>query len=309
MNTLSNIALQLEKLKEIEIEMGKIYSEVSNNLNSLNNGGEKESINESQTINNLSDNSLNQKKIKRAIILAAGIGNRLKPLTTYIPKPLTEINGISILKNMLSNLEKNNITEVVIVLGYLANRIRESIGNAFNSIKIIYVENKVYDKTNNIYSLWLAKDYLNEDVLLLEGDVFCEERIIKLLLENENENAMAIDHFMPLFNGFVVSVDSKNIITGMYLKENQKPYRDFNYTDKFKTLNLSKLSKEFLKDYVEYLNIIINEGKVDIFYEKVIKLMFDGGRAKFGGVLVKGYKWFEIDTLDELKSAEEVFSW
>ena len=117
----------------------------------------------------------------KAIILVAGRGTRLKPLTDTIPKCLTEVNGKPILFNALEHLEKNKIEETILVVGYLRDKIEERIGNFFGNMKITYVKNDIYDKTNTSYSLWLAlKDLLIDDSLLvLEGDVFFEEELLK----------------------------------------------------------------------------------------------------------------------------------
>ena len=177
-------------------------------------------------------------------------------------------------------------------------------------MKISYIENKIYDKTNNIYSLWLAREYLNEDTLLLEGDMFFEKKIIDLLLSNKSENSMVVDHFMPLLNGTVVEINKSNLVTGIYLKDDQKPYKDFDYTNKFKTVNIYKLSKNFLQcKFVPVLKKFIEDGEVNSFYEKILKQVFDNGGIELSVAIVKGHRWFEIDTLDELKMAEEVFSW
>ena len=83
----------------------------------------------------------------KAIILVAGMGTRLKPLTNEIPKCLTEVNGKPILINMIENLEKRGIEETILLIGYLGEKIKEKIDNIFGNMKITYVENKIYDKT------------------------------------------------------------------------------------------------------------------------------------------------------------------
>lgn len=115
-------------------------------------------------------------QIKRAIILAAGTGSRLKPLTNDMPKCLTEVNGKSILINELENLDFCEFDEAVIVIGHLANRVKESVGEKFGNLKLKYIENEIYAKTNNIYSLWLAREVLADGAVLIEGDSFFEKK-------------------------------------------------------------------------------------------------------------------------------------
>ena len=111
-------------------------------------------------------------QIPKAIILAAGMGNRLGPLTDTLPKCLVPVNGVPVLVNTLNHLADSGMSEVVIVVGYLKERIFERIGDRFRGMKVTYVESKRYATTNNIYSLWLAREHLTEDILLLDADVF-----------------------------------------------------------------------------------------------------------------------------------------
>ena len=238
------------------------------------------------------------------------MGKRLKPLTDTMPKCLTEINGKSILVNALDILRRNEIQEVILVVGYLAEKVKEKVGDNFRGVKIKYVENKIYDKTNNIYSLWLARDYLNEDILLIEGDIIFEEKVIRLLLESPYENCTALDHYTPLLDGLMVSLSEDGLIKGIYLMKDQEG-NDFDYSDKFKTVNIHKLSKAFLVDkYLKRVDEMVSHGDVNCFYEEALKDILDrGGLGELfmKGVIVKGCKWFEIDTLQDIMIAERVF--
>lgn len=110
--------------------------------------------------------------IENAIILAAGTGSRMKPLTDHAPKCLTEINGTPILLNALDNLAEIGIKRCVIVTGYFSEVIKDVIGTGYRGIKIEYIYNKHFDKTNDMYSLWLAREILEKGTILLEGDIF-----------------------------------------------------------------------------------------------------------------------------------------
>ena len=107
-------------------------------------------------------------QIKKAVILAAGLGSRLKPLTEEIPKCLTEVNGRAILEHILNILERNGIEETVIVIGHLGNAVIDKIGHKYHHMKITYIWNEVYEKTNSMYSAWLAREYLEQGALLIE---------------------------------------------------------------------------------------------------------------------------------------------
>ena len=108
----------------------------------------------------------------QAIILAAGIGKRLRPYTDRTPKCLVPVNGIPIIVNSLDRLAEQKVSRVVIVIGYLGNLVVDRIGHEWKGMKIEYVQNDLYATTNNIYSLWLARRFLNKNTVLLECDVF-----------------------------------------------------------------------------------------------------------------------------------------
>ncbi len=118
----------------------------------------------------------------RAIVLAAGLGSRLRPLTDLRPKPLVEVNGMPILHNALRNLEAIGVGEVTVVVGYRKDAIQYACGSRFGGVEINYVESTVFDRTGSAYSLWLAREVLlSGDCLLLEGDVFFEQDALRRL--------------------------------------------------------------------------------------------------------------------------------
>lgn len=169
----------------------------------------------------------------KAVILVAGMGTRLKPLTNNVPKCLTEVNGKSILVNMLENLAKNNIEESILVIGYLGNKIKERIGDMFGSMKIKYVENDIYDKTNTSYSLYLALKNMDisDSILILEGDVFFEEKLLTEFLSQNFENSAIVQKYNPSLDGSFVAI-SNNLITD-WVHKKVRP-QNFVVEDKFK---------------------------------------------------------------------------
>ncbi|MBU0459604.1 MAG: NTP transferase domain-containing protein, partial [Nanoarchaeota archaeon] len=133
--------------------------------------------------------------IDTAIVLVAGLGHRLKPLTDTVPKCLVEVNGTPILINTLNHLASQGIKEVVLVTGYLDEKIKEKIGQDYGGMKINYVKSNHYATTNNMYSLWLVKHYLEQGVILIEGDSFFEEEILKRLLNTDDKSYWTGDRF------------------------------------------------------------------------------------------------------------------
>ena len=127
---------------------------------------------------------------EKAVILAAGFGTRLRPLTDLRPKPLVEVNGVSILHNALRNLEAVGVKDVTIVVGYRKDAIQYACGRQFGGLEISYVESTLFDKTGSAYSLWLAREaLLRGDAYLLEGDVFFEDDALRRLRDDATDNA------------------------------------------------------------------------------------------------------------------------
>jgi NDP-sugar pyrophosphorylase family protein len=242
----------------------------------------------------------------KTIILAAGSGTRLIPLTENIPKCLVEVGEIPILVNTLNCLNKNCIEECVIVVGHHAEKVMECIGDEFEDIKITYVENKIFNTTGNMYSLWLAKLYLNDDVLLIEGDIFFEDAVIKKICEDPHPDAIAVVDYKDFMDGTVVTANN-GVATAMILKKDQGG--NFQHDDKLKTVNIYKLSRRFMENYfIPTLNSYIESGHSDEFYELVISKIIRSMQTEISVLRVDDLKWFEIDTYEDLKRAEKLFA-
>jgi len=246
------------------------------------------------------------RNLKNGIILAAGRGERLGKYSAEQVKPLTEINNVAIMDNLINTLIKNQINNIIVVTGYLADDFENYLTQKFgNSINLIFIRNDIYDKTNNIYSLWLADKYLHEDFLLFEADVFFERGIIDMLIKEESENVILIDKFNSQMNGTVVKLDSKDMVKSMFLKKEQG--EEFDYSDAYKTVNFYKISKEFADNYFcKELDKHIKEGNVNSYYELIIKEAIDQNTL-FKGLKTGNKKWWEIDTPEDLRIAQSIF--
>ena len=119
----------------------------------------------------------------KAIILSSGIGKRLRPLTNKIPKSLIKLNGKTIIELQIDNLLKNDIKNIIVTTGPYENIMINHLKERYEDINFIFVNNPKYDSTNYIYSLWLTKDYIDDDILLLHGDLLFDEKLIKKLIE------------------------------------------------------------------------------------------------------------------------------
>jgi len=245
--------------------------------------------------------------VRKAIILAAGIGSRLAPFTEHNPKCLAPINGVPILTNMLTHLSDSGVKETIIVVGHLKEKIYDMVGNSFNGMKIFYIESDRYTTTNNIYSLWLAREHLTEDVILLESDVFFEQLLLDRLLSNGNRCIAAVARHQSWMSGTVVSLDKDGNIQALLETRHQGP--QFDYSKVFKTLNIYILRRDFLcNQFVPRLEAFVNAGDVNQYYETVFHATAYSQQHCMTALLCDDIKWFEIDDENDRLSAEYVFS-
>ena len=243
---------------------------------------------------------------KIAIILAAGGGIRLKRITFKKPKPMVVINGISIIRNLVEDLIESGIDEIVILVGYMADMVRNHLADYRSKVKITFLENKKWATTNNIYTLWLARDYLLDGFYLFEADIYCEKSIIDDLINDERENIIVVDKFTSLMNGTVViGKYPASIVKKMYLKKDQK--KNFNFLNAYKTVNFYKIGKLLANPFfVEKLKNHINKKNVNFYYEIIISELIDQGFI-FYTLKAGGRKWWEIDTQEDFNVARKIF--
>lgn len=244
----------------------------------------------------------------KAIILAAGIGTRLKPLTDTIPKCLVKVHDKNILENALICLQQIEVDETIIVIGYHGNKIIEYFGNNFNGMKLTYVENKIYDKTNTSYSLWLALENLvfDEKLLLLEGDVFFEKKLLFKLISDVYSASTAVQKYNPLLDGSFVEVKNEIVFDWIH-KSKRTP--QFTIEDKYKTINIYSFSKGFVETILH--PVLKNHIKANGMNEPIEYIMQDIVKYRGGlihAVDMENIKWFEIDDINDLENAERIFS-
>jgi len=240
------------------------------------------------------------KEIKKAVILVAGGGLRLRPMTDYMPKCLIQINNKSILVNALENLENNGISETLLVVGYKSEQIKETIGNCFKGMKIVYRQNPIYDRTNNIYSLYLAKDHLKKGVILLEGDIFFEEKILKELLSKDNEKTYwAVDRFTKELDGCMLTTGKDDRIVDIRIvREKLAEYKD-NF---FKSVGILKITSDFGRTFEGWLDRETKNDVKDIYYDLVLARHIKEKAIYICDI--NGSRWAEIDTQEDLDLAE-----
>lgn len=242
----------------------------------------------------------------QAVILAAGMGKRLKSKTKTHTKSMVEILGKTFLEHSLDKLTKFDISKIIIVIGYCGDEIKNVIGNNYNGVPIVYVENKDYATTNNIYSLYLTKAFLEqEDTLLLESDLIYDEKILEDLIINPYPNLAVVDKFKAWMDGTVVKINEKDEIVSFIPKEHFD-YRDIN--SYYKTVNIYKFSKEFLvKSYLPFLEAYCQTMGNNSYYELVLKVLLSLERNELRVMRLNGEKWYEVDDLQDYDIAETLF--
>ena len=244
----------------------------------------------------------------QAIILAAGMGRRLGEYTKENTKCMLPVNGVRLIDRLLSQLSKLELNRVVIVVGYQGQNLINYIGNRYNKqLKIEFVENPIYDKTNNIYSLALAKDKLQEDdTLLIESDLIFDDGMFSLLTENPYPNLALVAKYETWMDGTMVRLDADNNIVNFV----PKAAFDYNETDSYyKTVNIYKFSREFSQTkYVPFLEAYSKAVGNNEYYENVLRIISFLNSHDLKALPITNEKWYEIDDKQDLDIAEALFA-
>lgn len=248
----------------------------------------------------------------QALMLAAGMGKRLGRYTKNGTKCMVSVNGKALIEYAIEALVANNIKKMIIVVGYKSDVLIDYINSKFNDsnlngMKIEYIENKVYDKTNNIYSLYMARDKLCEDdTILLESDLIFKPEIITKLINSKEENLAVVSHFESWMDGTCTLLDENNNITGMIDKAMFNWFQTEKY---YKTVNIYRFSKDFSKNYyVPFLDAYQKAFGKNEYYEQVLKVLSFLSSSTLKGLPVSGEDWYEIDDPADLSIAENRFS-
>ena len=244
----------------------------------------------------------------QAIILAAGMGRRLGEFTKNNTKCMVPVNGVKLIDRMLTQLAALHLQRVVIVVGYEGQRLRNYIGNRYDDVlRIEYVNNPVYDKTNNIYSLALAKEQLQEDdTLLIESDLIFDDSMFPLILDDPRPNLALVAKYETWMDGTMVCIDDDcNIV-------NFVPKKAFSYAETYryyKTVNIYKFSREFSRHkYVPFLEAYTKAVGNNEYYEQVLRVITLLDKTDLKALPITTEKWYEIDDVQDLDIASALFA-
>lgn len=240
----------------------------------------------------------------QAIILAAGLAKRLRPLTDTTPKCLLDIGDKNLLHRTMDNIISNGIKEFIFVTGYRENMIKDFLKKNFPNVKIDFITNSDYSNNNNSYSLWMTKDFVIDDFILLDSDILFNAGIITKLLNDENENAAAVNKSVKLDEEQIkVTLDSKNRILRMA--------KDVPLDEAVgESIGIEKFSKSFGWEIFEILDRkILKENNVNEFYEKTFEEIISRNdvRNSIYCVDVSEYECTEIDTVEDYYKAQNEF--
>lgn len=247
----------------------------------------------------------------KAVILAAGMGKRLAQYTAEQTKCMVKVCGVSLIERLLNQICKYDVDEIVIVTGYKSSTLIDyvdGIVSKYNiNIPVKYIDNKDYAVTNNIYSLYLARNELLEnDVVLFESDLIFDDEIINQVFTSDHKNFALVAPYKEWMDGTVITIDNENNITSFIPKEN------FNYEDKnkyFKTANIYRLSKEFSsQEYVPFLEAYIKSKGLNEYYEQVLSVIISMGTKEFRAEIIDDAPWYEIDDANDLNIASTLFA-
>ena len=235
------------------------------------------------------------------------MGRRLGKLTADDTKCMVRLGGVPIIDRMISQIISNGINKITLAVGYKADHLIEHLSGRFPGVEIGFIRNTIYDKTNNIYSLSLAKDLLMEDdTILLESDLVFEDGILEKILGNDYPDLALVDKYESWMDGTVVKLGEDNTIVNFISK---KAF-DFGEADKYyKTVNIYKFSKSFSRGkYVPFLEAYCKSLGNNEYYEQVLKVIALLDNPQLKALMLDGEKWYEIDDIQDLDIAEALFA-
>ena len=238
----------------------------------------------------------------KGLILAAGFGKRLQPLTNEIPKCMVQAKGVPLLARSLDALAELGIDEIALVVGHMADYVRREIGTRWQGATISYFENSRYLETNNIASFNRAAPFMDDDLLMLECDLYYRSSILRDLASSEGDCAILVSPFNPAtMDGSVVRARD-GAVTELILGKWQDA--DFDPTRALKTVTMYKFTKRFLRKFVPLVEWDVNNMGEKSYYEKALGALIYLRECDVRAVVAREEDWIEIDSASDLARAE-----
>ena len=243
----------------------------------------------------------------QALMLAAGMGKRLGAYTNNQTKCMVKVGGKTLLEHAADALRQAGIRKFVIVVGYEGEKLMEFAREKLSDMELEFVVNKDYDTTNNIYSLYMAREQLMaDDTIMLESDLIYEPRLIKEMVECDAPNVVAVAKYEHWMDGTVTLVGEDGTIQEFIEKKN---FRYDSVEQYYKTVNVYKFSREFAAEqYVPFLSAYIQAYGKNQYYEMVLKALAHLHFAGLKAFEMGDIKWYEIDDVQDLDIANTMFA-
>ncbi len=245
-------------------------------------------------------------RIMQAVILAAGMGKRLKELTRNNTKCMVKVNGCMLIDRMLHQIERQHISQIIVVVGYEGRKLIDHINSLGIQTPVRFITNPIYDQTNNIYSLALAKDWLvKDDTILLESDIIFEDSVLDTLVNDPRDTLALVDKYEPWMDGTCVKLNADDDIIDFV------PGTAFDFNDAdtyYKTVNLYKFSRDFsMSLFLPFLDAYLASSGRNEYYEQVLRVIAMLDEPVIKAKRLEGKRWYEIDDAQDLDIAETLF--
>ena len=234
----------------------------------------------------------------KALILNSGMGGRLQPLTRFIPKALIEIDSKPLLGYQLDRLKSFGITSLIITTGPFSNKIMKYVQKEYPSLEVNFVKNLKYRTTNYIYSMWLAKNFVDDDILLLHGDLLFEKKLLDKVTEASDRSCVLVSRSIK-----APEKDFKAVI------ENGRVAKigvEFSGENVFFMAPLYKFTKSEILFWLNEIDKAIRNGETKIYAENVFNRI--SGKLSLFPVYFDKEMCMEIDTKDDLDRARALAS-
>lgn len=233
----------------------------------------------------------------KAVICAAGQGKRLMPLTSDRPKPLVVVGEKTIIEHLLDSLSECNLTDVLIVVGYNSDKVKDLLGNSYMNCNITYIDNDDYANNNNIYSVWMAKDHVDNGMVFFNGDIIFDSNVLKTLLDSEHETAIAVDTEVELIDDSMKISLKDNMLHQIGKKVESEAHGW--------AMGIYKLGKEDSQRYFDTASTMFAEDQQNERISFVVPLQKLADEISFHAVAIDPHPWVEIDDHTDLGIAHE----
>jgi choline kinase len=234
----------------------------------------------------------------KAIILAAGMGNRLQKVSGGLPKSMIKVGGRSIIHNQIKSCHEIEIEKFVIVLGYKMELMQEHILEVLEEGNVTFIENPIYDKTNTLYSLYLARDTFDDDFIYFNADVLFNKELLQIIAGDSEYSQLLLETKSCAEEEVKMIIDEDNRILEIgKLLPIPKCAGEF--------IGIGRFKKDILQVFAKYLQYGVDNDQSNNYFEYAVDLMAKDVVLK--AIPTEGVPCIEIDFPEDLARAQEMF--